>query len=92
MVKKESNVVIGDESQPVNVEKNPFSGKSTRIDGKVTDPKKQKIIEDVKEEYDPRKHRIPNGVRRKIIKEEFVGKSQAIGQSKKLETKPMLRK
>lgn len=37
--------------------------------------------EEVKEDYDPRKHRLPNGVRRKIINNEFLGKSTVIGKS-----------
>lgn len=60
-----------EEEDKANVAKNPFSGKATRIDGKVIDQKKLAMKEEVKEEYDPRKHRLPNGVRRKIINDEF---------------------
>lgn len=35
--------------------------------------------EEEKEEYDPRNHRLPHGVRRKIINDDFLGKSVAIG-------------
>ena len=43
-----------------------------------------KVKEEEKEEYDPRKHRLPHGVRRKIINDEFAGKSLAIGESNNL--------
>ncbi|KAL4470151.1 hypothetical protein ABPG72_009076 [Tetrahymena utriculariae] len=80
MTKKESSVVMGEENQPKK-EKNPFSGKATRIDGKAIDQKKLKMKEEVKEDYDPRKHRLPNGVRRKILNNDFMGKSTVIGKS-----------
>lgn len=74
MTKKPSNVVIEDENGVAkNASKNPFSGQATRIDGKAIDPKKLKSKEEVKEDYDPRNHRLPNGVRRKIINNEFIG-------------------
>ena len=84
MGKKISNVVIDEEGKQVKAEKTPFSGAVTRIDGKKIDPNKMKIKEEEKEEYDPRKHRLPHGVRRKIINDEFAGKSLAIGESKNL--------
>jgi hypothetical protein len=33
----------------------------------------------MKEEWDPRKHRLPNGVRTKIIKDDFKGKGVNVG-------------
>lgn len=35
------------------------------------------------EEYDPRKHRLPNGIRKKIIADDFKGKGVKINQTKK---------
>lgn len=55
MTKKPSNVVMEEEGGSAkNVNKNPFSGQATRIDGKAIDPKKMKVKEEVKEDYDPR--------------------------------------
>lgn len=72
MKKNESTVVYGEEKQAVAVDKkvlNPFEGKATRLDGKPVDsskipmnkPMTQRPTKEEKE-YDPRKHKLQNGV------------------------------
>lgn len=49
---------------------NEFTGKHTRLDGKAL---KEDVVKR-KEEYDPRKHRLVNGVRKENTIDAFSGK------------------
>lgn len=51
-----------------------FTGKFMRLDGKAV---KDDVVKK-KEEYDPRKHRLPHGVRRDLVLETFSGKGVRI--------------
>ena len=53
---------------------NQFTGKHTRLDGKAL---KEDAIKR-KEEYDPRKHKLPNGVRKDTAIDPFSGKGVKI--------------
>ena len=67
--KKNSQVVLDkddDQEKPFEA----FTGKHARLDGK-------NLKEDMtkrKEEYDPRKHRLHNGIRKDLVTESFAGK------------------
>ena len=65
MKKTESTVVYG-EKESKNDQKgefNVFSGKAIRLDGKNPEKALTKPpVQDIPAEYDPRKHRLPNGV------------------------------
>lgn len=47
-----------------------FSGNYQRLDGKQL---KDAIVNEEEEEYDPRKHRLPSGVRDKMFVKSFTG-------------------
>lgn len=67
--KTNSNVVMDEEKLPEG-EFNAFSGKFQRLDGKSI---KDEVIKK-KEEYDPRKCRLHNGVRKAVNSDPFSGK------------------
>eukprot|EP01016_Furgasonia_blochmanni_P045656 TRINITY_DN6471_c0_g1_i4.p1 TRINITY_DN6471_c0_g1~~TRINITY_DN6471_c0_g1_i4.p1 ORF type:complete len:712 (+),score=138.03 TRINITY_DN6471_c0_g1_i4:66-2201(+) len=87
--KKQSSIRLDDDEtakrspgkKPKEPENKLFGGKGVRLDGKAVDHNKlaqadaKKIIE---ENYDPRKHRLPHGVRQYIY-EDIKGKSMVIG-------------
>ena len=59
-----------------------FSGKGLRMDGRKISEKTEEEIRKAEEatEYDPRKHRIPRGIRKEwAIKKRFTGKATVIG-------------
>lgn len=67
--KRNSSVVMDEEA---NKDKpfEAFSGKYLRIDEKS-------VKEDLarkREEYDPRKHRLPNGIRQDLVTQTFAGR------------------
>lgn len=68
--KRSSNVVI-DEKDQDNKQFSEFTGKFMRLDGKAVkdDPSKKK------EEFDPRKHKLKNGIRENLFTEAFTGKA-----------------
>lgn len=76
LVKRQSSVNL-DESEAAN--KGPFSGKGLKINGTVVEETKLKVSN---EEYDPRKHRIPHGIRSNITGYEFKGEGLKIGETK----------
>lgn len=49
-----------------------FSGNYQRLDGKQV--KGDPTVQDKEEDYDPRKHKLPNGVREHIFGPKFTGK------------------
>lgn len=72
--KKSSSLVMGDDGKEEK-EFSEFTGKYQRMDGKtVKDDLAKK-----KEEYDPRKHKLPNGVRKDTaFIDPFAGKGVRI--------------
>lgn len=81
LMKRNSSVVMEEGGSILNDKENnqdkPFSeftGKHARIDNKTLKEDAAKK----REEYDPRKHRLPNGVRKNLITESFVGRGMRI--------------
>jgi ubiquitin fusion degradation protein 1 len=68
--KRSSNVLIDEQAQD-NKQFSEFTGKYTRLDGKALkeDPSKKK------EEFDPRKNKLKNGIRDNLFTEAFTGKA-----------------
>ncbi len=81
LVKRESSVNLEEDEE--NEQKGPFQGKGIKINGQVIDPnlEKKKINN---EEYDPRKHRLPNGIRANVYGHQWQGEGIKIGESKPL--------
>lgn len=71
--KRQSSVVM-EEKAGGKKEFSEFTGKHTRLDGKALKEDQTKK----KEEYDPRKNKLPNGVRTNLTTEVFSGKGLRI--------------
>lgn len=69
-LQKQSSSVVMDENAAKDKPFEAFSGKHARIDQKSLKEDMQRK----KEDYDPRKHRLPNGIRKNLITESFAGK------------------
>ena len=70
--KKVSSLKMGDDGQLVFRE---FRGKYQRLDGREV----KNLPHQEDDEYDPRQHRLPNGVRETFKEENFVGKKVRVG-------------
>eukprot|EP00331_Platyophrya_macrostoma_P008367 CAMPEP_0176425566 /NCGR_PEP_ID=MMETSP0127-20121128/11459_1 /TAXON_ID=938130 /ORGANISM="Platyophrya macrostoma, Strain WH" /LENGTH=468 /DNA_ID=CAMNT_0017806739 /DNA_START=155 /DNA_END=1561 /DNA_ORIENTATION=- len=69
LIKQPSNLQLDDQEE--EEPQGPFQGKGIKLNGQVVkdDPTAKKKV--TNDEYDPRKHRLPNGVRQTIIKDDF---------------------
>lgn len=84
LVKRQSSVNLDEDEKEA---KGPFQGKGIKINGQAVDPslEKKKVNND---EYDPRKHRIPHGIKTSIMGHVYKGEGIKIGESKALGSKP----
>ncbi len=83
LVKRQSSVNLEEEEEK---DKGPFQGKGVKINGQVVDPSTEKKVKVNNEQYDPRKHRLPNGIRANIYGHEWKGEGVKIGETKAVRT------
>jgi len=74
LMKKTSSINLDDDEE---TSKGPFSGQGIKINGQKVEASHEKKVDN--EEYDPRKHRLHNGVRQNIFGYEFKGNGVAVG-------------
>lgn len=65
VLNKEPSLTFSSDAPAVSIVKNtPFTGSGVRLDGKTVSQSSAQPVQKKEEgEYDPRKHRIPNGIR-----------------------------
>jgi ubiquitin fusion degradation protein 1 len=80
LIRRESSVNLDEEED--KDAKGPFSGKGIKINGQVVDTSQEPKKKINNEQYDPRKHRIPHGIRTNIMGYEFKGEGVKIGETK----------
>ena len=85
LVKRQSSVNL---DEGANEPKGPFQGKGIKINGQVVDTANEPKQKVNNEQYDPRKHRITNGIKSNIMGYEFKGSGVKIGESQPIGTKP----
>lgn len=79
LVKRQSSVNLEEEEEE---NKGPFSGKGMKINGQVVDTSQEKKMKVNNDQYDPRKHRLPNGIRVNIYGHEWKGEGVKVGETK----------
>lgn len=88
LIKRSSSVNLDDEED--DDDDSYFGGQGIKINGTKVDAEKRKKI--TNDEYDPRKHRLTNGVRFNVMGYEFKGSGVTIGGAPlHITTKPVIK-